>query len=240
MDYCSDNIRFIKSDFYEPRILVKRVVRVPTPPTFGSYGFTGYGNCDSIVIKNSNPCERVRIKRAMGVNNYYTPRYVRKPLLNSKGQFFVFVSRKVPNVQQLIDRAQSLGLTVSGDGTNRVTGGSIVHVEEGNYITFGSSPRFDVNWILKDEYMCDKGYIPVYDIEDDWHTILRAVEEFANNKRKKTFYTSDGSKSVFHAGFAVVNGVVKKYKRDEVAVRMPVDTYKGVLESGVRRITVVF
>lgn len=237
MDICRANIRFIKSDFFEPTINVRRKVVAPVYRN-------NYFN-DNIVIKDATPCERVYIKDMLGFAGrrpYNAIRTVtpRKPLLNSKGQFFVYVSRKTPHVQNLIDKAQRLGLTVSGDGTNRTTGDSIVHVEEGNYISFGSSPRFDVNWIRRDEYMCKKGYIPVYDIEDDWYTILRAVDEFANNKKKKTYYTTDGSKSTFHAGFAVVDGVVKKYGKDDVAVRMPVDTFEKVLDKGFRRLTIIW
>lgn len=224
--YYSANINFVTADCYEPSVIVKKRVR----PTFYN---------DNVVIKNATPCERVAVKRALG---YAAPRVVapRKPLLNTKGQFFVYISRKTPYVQMLIDKAQDLGLTVSGDGTNRVTGGNIVHAKEGNYITFGSSTRFDVNWIQRDEYMCENGYVPVYDIEDDWGTILRAIKEFANNQKKKSYRTHDGSKTTFHAGFAVVNGVVKKYGKDEVAVRMPVDTYERVLDRGFRRLTIIW
>jgi hypothetical protein len=98
-------------------------------------------------------------------------------LLNNKGQFFVHVSEKHPYVKELVRQAQNLNLTVSGDGTAPVKGSDITQVQKGDQITFGSSSRFDVNWTKRNQYFCQKGYAPVYDIVKDWNKIEKAMKQ---------------------------------------------------------------
>jgi len=145
-------------------------------------------------------------------------------LLNEDGSFFVYISNKTPHLQLLIDKAFALGLTISGDGTNRVTGCDVSAADVGNYISFGSSTRFDMNWIRRGSYVSKRGYRPVYDMVWDWGIIIKALEEFAAAKKDDVRYTTGGDKVVAHAGFAVVNGVVKRNNRDDVNVRMPIST----------------
>lgn len=151
-----------------------------------------------------------------------------KSLLSNNGTFGVQVTEKHPYVKELVRQAQNLGLTVSGDGTAPVKGGDIREVQKGDQITFGTSSRFDVNWIKRDQYFCKKGIAPVYDIVKDWNKIEKAMKQFADEK--KNLSLSNGQNVRFHTRFMVVDGQVIPYKRNEVAVLMPVQTLRLICE----------
>ena len=148
-------------------------------------------------------------------------------LLNNKGQFFVNISEKSPYVKELVRQAQNLNLTVSGDGTAPTKGGDITEARKGDQITVGSSSRFDVNWTKRDQYFCQKGYAPVYDIVKDWNKIEKALKQFAD--QKKRLNTVDGNDIRFHARFMVVDGRVVSYNRQEIAVLVPVETLRDIM-----------
>lgn len=149
-------------------------------------------------------------------------------LLNNKGQFFVQVTEKDPYVKRLVEKAQDLGLTVSGDGTAPAKGGDIRQVRKGDQITFGSSSRFDVNWTKRDEYFCGKGYAPVYDIVKDWNKIDKAMKQFAEQKRSLNL--NNGTNIRFHSRFMVVDGKIISYDRNRILVEMPAATLRGLLD----------
>ena len=148
-------------------------------------------------------------------------------LLNNKGQFFVNISEKSPYVKELVRQAQNLNLTVSGDGTTPTKGGDITQAQKGDQITIGSSTRFDVNWTKRDQYFCQKGYAPVYDIVKDWNKIEKALKQFADQKKKLN--TVNGNDIRFHARFMVVDGRVVPYNRQEIAVLVPVETLRDIM-----------
>ena len=150
-------------------------------------------------------------------------------LLNNDGQFVVNVSEKDPYVKELIRKAQDLNITVSGDGTAPVGKGlgDITNIRKGDQITFGTSNRFDVNWIARDGYTCSKGYRPVYDIVKDWNKIDKALHQFADQKKKLN--TINGNDIQFHARFMMIDGRVVKYDRQQVAVLVPVETLRDIM-----------
>ena len=148
-------------------------------------------------------------------------------LLNNKGQFFVNISEKSPYVKELVRQAQNLNLTVSGDGTAPTKGGDITQAQKGDQITVGSSTRFDVNWTKRDQYFCQKGYAPVYDIVKDWNKIEKALKQFADQKKKLN--TVSGNDIRFHARFMVVDGRVVPYNKQEIAVLVPVETLRDIM-----------
>lgn len=148
-------------------------------------------------------------------------------LLNNKGQFFVNITEKSPYVKELVRQAQELNLTVSGDGTAAVRGGDITQAQKGDQITFGSSSKFDVNWVKRDQYFCQKGYAPVYDIVKDWNKIEKAMKQFAD--QKKAIRTTDGTKVQFHARFMVIDGRVVSYDRNQIAVVMPAQVLRDLV-----------
>lgn len=148
-------------------------------------------------------------------------------LLNNKGQFFVNISEKSPYVKELVRQAQNLNLTVSGDGTAPTKGGDITQAQKGDQITVGSSTRFDVNWTKRDQYFCQKGYAPVYDIVKDWNKIEKALKQFADQKKKLN--TISGNDIRFHARFMVVDGRVVPYNKQEIAVLVPVETLRDIM-----------
>ena len=143
-----------------------------------------------------------------------------KPLLNDKGQFFVHASEKTPYVRELVRRAQNLNLTVSGDGTAVEKGGDITECPKGGLITFGSSSRFDMNWVKRDGYFTDKKYQPVFDIVKDWDKINKALEKFAAAKETKRYNESLSTR--YHRSFCVVDGIVHRYENNQVMVQIPV------------------
>jgi hypothetical protein len=148
-------------------------------------------------------------------------------LLNNNGQFFVHVSEKNPYLKELVRQAQNLNLTVSGDGTNTVKGGDITQAQKGDQITFGTSSRFDVNWTKRDQYFCQKGYAPVYDIVKDWNKIEKAMKQFAN--QKKVMNTVDGTNIRFHARFMVVDGRVVSYDNAQIACLLPATVVRDIM-----------
>jgi hypothetical protein len=152
------------------------------------------------------------------VTNLYRPQ--EEQLLNKDGQFFVHVSEKNPYVKELVRQAQQLQLTVSGDGTAPVKGGDIREAGKGDQITFGTSNRFDVNWVKRDQYFCQKGYAPVYDIVKDWNKIEKALKQFAD--RKKQLTCCNGVNVNFHSRFMVVDGRVISYEQNKIAASLPV------------------
>jgi len=158
---------------------------------------------------------------------YRAPKPRPTSLLNNQGQFFVNVSEKAPYVKELVRQAQNLNLTVSGDGTSPVRGGDITQARKGDQITFGSSSRFDVNWTKRDQYFCQKGFAPVYDIVKDWNKIEKAMKQFANDKR--SIRTTDGTNVRFHSRFMVVDGKVIPYNRNEIAVIMPAQVLRDLV-----------
>jgi hypothetical protein len=99
------------------------------------------------------------------------------------GSFYVLLDEDNVYKRNLIDEAQNLGLTVSGDTTNRVKGGDIREAKYGDIITFGSSTRFDVNWIRRSQYACERSLIPIHKISD-WDTVMSALRAFAKEKKK--------------------------------------------------------
>ena len=159
-------------------------------------------------------------------------------LLNKNGQFFVDLSEKQPYLRELVKQAQDLGLTVSGDGTAPVKGGDITEATKNSIVTFGSSSRFDVNWMRRDQYACKKGVAPVYDVVKDWDKIEKAMKQFAD--QKKAIKTLDGTNIRFHSRFMVVDGRVIPYDRNEIVVSMPAQTLRNlVLEFDILAVKVV-
>lgn len=224
-------IRFIENECYTPPVINR--CYEPVVPTYNCYEETRVV-CKPVVTKPI--CKKPAVKRCCTpvIRKCYDLKpavekcLCEKSYLNKDGSFFVFISQKHPYLQLLIDKAHSLGLTISGDGSDNTVGGDITYANVGNYISFGSSSRFDMNWIRRSQYVAKKGYRPVYDMVYDWGVILKALKEFADNKKNNVRCTTGGDKVVAHAGFTVVNGVVKRNRRDDVTVRMPISTLTNV------------
>lgn len=177
-------------------------------------------------------------RRIVFYEDYYKPERIifvqNKPknLLNEQGQFLVHIDEKTPYVEELVKKVQKLDLTVSGDGTAPVRGGDIRQAQNGDFLTFGTSSRFDVNWIKRSAYVCDNGYKPVYTMTKDWKKINTALEQFAD--QKKSFRLTDGTNIRFHSRFCVIDGRVRSYENDEIAVVIPIKTLERlVLDLGI-------
>jgi hypothetical protein len=161
--------------------------------------------------------------------NFYRPEEIvfvkskPKSLLNDKGQFIIHLDEKTPYVEELVKKAQKLNLTVSGDGTSPVTGGDIRQARNGDFLSVGTSTRFDLNWIKRGGYVCENGFRPVYTMSKDWKKINEALEHYADLKNGRFNNTCPlcGSKVNYHSRFSVVDGRVRLYNADELAVVIP-------------------
>jgi len=187
-------------------------------------------------------------RRICFYEDYYRPPFERivfvqskpKSLLNEKGQFLVHIDEKTPYVNEFVKKAQDLNLSVSGDNTNRVgPTGDIRRAQNGDFLTVGTSSRFDVNWIKRDGYVCEKGYRPVYTMSKDWKKINNALEEYADQKR--SFKLSNGSNIKFHSRFCVVDGRVCAYENNDIAVTIPVKVLEQlILDLGIINVRLQF
>lgn len=111
----------------------------------------------------------------------------------SDGSFAVYLDESVVYLKKLVKLAQKNGLTVSGDGSNRVSGGDITHARKGDIITFGTSTRFDVNWIRRNGYACERSIVPIH-LVSNWETVKKAVKALAAEKKRllnNTYYVGN-------------------------------------------------
>ena len=152
-----------------------------------------------VVVRTTNPCRTSRFDhrlyelRSMPTELTYDVCGTKKPLRNSvDGSFAVWLSEDNVYLPELIKEAQDLGLTVSGDDSATVKGGDIIHAGVGDIVTFGTSSRFDVNWIRRSRYACEKGRRPIYEVAIDWKIILKALKSLAKEKKaleNEVYYT---------------------------------------------------
>lgn len=183
-----------------------------------------------ITINPCAPCaRRINFEEELRLPNFSLVELYKQPenLLNEKGQFAVQITEKHPYLKRLVEKCQDLGLTVSGDGTAPVKGGDIRQAQKGDQVTFGTSKRFDVNWVKRDEYFCKKGYRPVYDIVQDWEKIDRAIKQFADQKKSLEL---NGQNIRFHSRFMVIDGKVVPYEKNQIFVEVPAATLKYILD----------
>jgi len=123
-------------------------------------------------------CKEVKLDDPLERKVHASKRMLRNP---NNGSFAVVLDEVNVYLEKLVEKAQKLGLTVSGDGTNRVKGGDIRNAELGDIVTFGTSTRFDVNWIRRAQYACEKSIIPIHRVSD-WNRVMKAVKAFAAEK----------------------------------------------------------
>jgi len=173
--------------------------------------------------------------------DYYRPERIvfvqskPKSLLNEKGQFVIEIDEKTPYVEELVKKAQNLNLTVSGDGTSSVRGGDIRQARTGDFLTVGTSTRFDLNWVKRAGYVCESGFRPVYTMTKDWRKINNALEQYADQKNDRFTCPLCGNKVNYHSRFRVINGRVDAYANDEIAVLIPkkAPEYRPSFEYGI-------
>jgi len=159
-------------------------------------------NADVVVRRSvASPCTGRTVSRFF--RPYAIPEDVAEKIRSSKkqprnkvdGSFAVLLDEPTVYLEELVKEAQKRGLTVSGDETARTTGGSIINAGYGDIVTFGTSTRFDVNWIKRSQYACERSIIPIHKISD-WDTVTKALKAFAKEKNKLQdelyYYNTDG------------------------------------------------
>lgn len=146
-----------------------------------------------IIVKTTSPFNANRLfenmpKQKVSFSSFLAQKAT-KPLglRNNIDGSFVVIASDLRYANELIKYAQQKNLTVSGDSTAKAGKnlGSIENIEEGHLITFGTSERFDVNWVARRGYAYEKGLVPVYDIVKDWNKIRSAVDELVAEKQEK-------------------------------------------------------
>lgn len=106
---------------------------------------------------------------------------------------------------ELINKVQDFGLTVSGLDFPPVRRG-INQIELGSLITIGTSDKFDIDWIARRGFACERGLKPVLHLVDDWAEIVEKLAIYANEK--KSFVTRYGDKVTYHKGFVKVGKTI--------------------------------
>ena len=96
---------------------------------------------------------------------------------------FVAIIDDLDYAQSLINRAQDLGLTVSGDGSLNVSRGAS-YAKEGNLLSFFGSKHFDIDWISDPSYSVRKNYIPVLKVRADYAEIVKRIKKAAEEKKE--------------------------------------------------------
>jgi hypothetical protein len=107
------------------------------------------------------------------------PKALRNPIDGS----FLVIASNLNYAQEILDIAQRKGLTVSGDGSARSTGRNIEEILPNEILTFGTSKRFDVNFISRPSYAKKNNLVPVYDVVKDYRKVIEAINEMADEKK---------------------------------------------------------
>lgn len=106
---------------------------------------------------------------------------------------------------ELIENAKAKGLTISGLDWPPVMSG-IDMATLGSLITVGTSDKFDMDWIRRRGFACERGLKPVLNLVDDWAEIQEKLALYA--VEKKAFTTRCGDKVTFHKGFVKVGKTI--------------------------------
>jgi len=131
--------------------------------------------------KPATPCYRTTFFRDDVADRIFP---YNKELRNERdGSFHVLLDEDNVYLKELVEEAQNRGLTVSGDTTDCTKGGDITNAVRGDIITFGTSSRFDVNWVKRSRYACEKSFIPIHKISE-WKTVMKALKAFAKEKKE--------------------------------------------------------
>jgi hypothetical protein len=80
---------------------------------------------------------------------------------------------------QLIEKCKNAGLTVTGIDTPPYVRRGIDDAGKDHLITVGGSDKFDVDWIERAAYACEKGYNPIFtDIVGQWKDIITQLDKY--------------------------------------------------------------
>jgi len=108
-------------------------------------------------------------------------------------------------LSELTENVRAKGLTVSGLDWPPVMSG-IDQAELDSIITIGTSDKFDMDWIRRRGFACERGLKPVLNLVEDWAEIQDKLALYAVEKR--AFTTRCGDKVTFHKGFVKVGRTI--------------------------------
>ena len=115
----------------------------------------------------------------------------------------------INNVKQLT------GMTISQDSF--FTRG-ISQAGAGNAITVGTSGKYDVDWVERLQFICERGLKPVYNLVEDWNEINAALVKYADEKYG--LRTQDGVRITMHKDFIKVgHHIITNETLAEILVR---------------------
>lgn len=106
-------------------------------------------------------------------------------------------------------------LTVSGHNPPPV-GRGVEYATNGNLMTFGTSDKFDCDWIERPGYARERGITPILDLVKDWKTVVDKLKTYADSK--KTYTTEHGAKVTFHPNYVKVGYKAYPYSQTEITL----------------------
>ena len=132
----------------------------------------------------TSPCAKVKKVKLLKVDTDLkaalcaSKRSLRNPV---DGSFAVLLDENNVYLKEMVKLAQKNGLTVSGDSSACVSGGDIKAAGLGDIVTFGTSTRFDMNWISRKRYACERSIMPIHRASD-WSIVKKAIKALAKEK----------------------------------------------------------
>lgn len=128
------------------------------------------------------------------------PNVTTDPNLFYKKELFELIKKNYPE------------FTVSGQVPPAVRRG-VEHASHGNLLTFGTAKTHDIEWVERPSYACEKGYVPVYDLVQDWNKITNRLEKLYKELYPGNLRLDNGMEVEFHKNFVKVGMQRVSYDR---------------------------
>jgi hypothetical protein len=93
--------------------------------------------------------------------------------------------------------------TIAGENPPPV-GRGVEYASHGNALTFGTAKTHDVEWVERPEYLCEKGYAPIYDIVKDWNKITERLGQLYAERYPAPRRLSNGMEVEYFKNFVKV------------------------------------
>jgi hypothetical protein len=120
--------------------------------------------------------------------------------------------------ERLLAEARKNGLSIAGEDRPYVTHG-VDYATSGNLITVGTADNHDVEWVRRPEYLCERGVKPIYDIVEDWNTIVSSMRTYAEEKYGMRL--GNGKKVTFHKDFVKIGtDIITNYEIGYIALNL--------------------
>lgn len=142
---------------------------------------------------------------------------------NNKNSFAVLLNNPGSRTDEfyknlLLKEARANGLTIAGEDRPYVTHG-VDYASTGNLITVGTADNHDVEWVRRPAYLAERGVKPIYNIVEDWNTIVSSMRTYAEDKYGMRL--RNGKKVTFHKDFVKVGtDIITNYEIGYIALNL--------------------